>query len=173
MRKSATILTILTLSLALFSCGQKAGEPAAPPDSGAAVKTESSAPADAAYDCQYFGLSLASGWEASPEKFGMVNVLPKGQVSPGLYFKFEGAGNALGTAEASIESMIRNYGGSPMESTTIAGVEFKTTTYTYQNMTQTMHVAFRSGTKVTITIEGVGAKDNPDIKSMLATFAVK
>jgi hypothetical protein len=32
-----------------------------------------------------------------------------------------------------------------------------------------MHVAFRNGTKITITIESVGAKDNPDIKAMLAT----
>jgi hypothetical protein len=69
--------------------------------------------------------------------------------------------------------MIADYGGSPMETTLIAGTEFKTTTYSYSGMTQTMHVAFRNGTKITITIEGAGAKENPDIKAMLASVALK
>ncbi len=109
-------------------------------------------------------MTVAEGWEAGPLTFGMVNVLPRGKVSPGLYFKFEGDGNAAGTAEASIGSMIKNYNGSPMEESAIAGTPFKTTTYSYSGMTQTMHVAFRSGTKVTITIEGANGKENPDIR---------
>jgi hypothetical protein len=73
-------------------------------------------------------MTLAEGWAAGPLTFGMmVNVLPKGKVSPGLYFKFEGNGNAAGTAEGSIETLIKNYGGSPMEDSTVAGTGFKTT----------------------------------------------
>lgn len=174
MRMPVTIFLGLIMTLALFSCGgQKATQAVDSSDPGAAEKKESAAPAGAAYDCKYFGLTLASGWDGTAEKFGMAMVLPKGQVSPGLYFKFEGDGNAAGTAEASINTMIQNYGGSPMESTTIAGIEFKTTTYPYSGMQQTMYVAYRNGTKITITIEGVGAKDNPDIKAMLATVVLK
>jgi hypothetical protein len=121
----------------------------------------------AAYECKYFTMILAAGWQASPERAGLVNVLPAGNVSPGLYFKFEGDGRALGTAEASIGEMIRNYNGSPMSETVIAGARFRSTTYTYGGMVQTMQVAFRNGTKITVTIEGKGASDNPDIRAML------
>jgi len=34
-------------------------------------------------------------------------------------------------------------------------------------------VAFRQGTKITITIEGLKAKDNPDIKAMLSSLVLK
>lgn len=174
MRMPVTIFLGLTVTLALFSCGgQKATHATDSSDTGAAAKKESAAPAGAAYDCKYFGLTLASGWDATAEKFGMAMVLPKGQISPGLYFKFEGEGNAAGTAEESINTMIQNCGGSPMESATVAGIEFKTTTYPYSGMQQTMYVAYRNGTKITITIEGMGAKDNPDIKAMLATVVLK
>ncbi len=41
-------------------------------------------------------------------------------------------------------------------------------------MTQTMLVAFRNGTKVTITIEGANGKENPDNPGhMLASVALK
>jgi len=36
-----------------------------------------------------------------------------------------------------------------------------------------MHVAFRHGTKITITIEGVNGRDNPDIQAMLASLKLK
>jgi len=162
MKKTFLILAFLTgLIVLLACCGDKGttGEP------GNLTGK--------AYDCKYFTMTLAAGWDAGPPTFGMVNVLPLGKISPGLYFKFEGDGNAAGTAEASIASMIQNYGGSPMEDTVIAGTVFKTTTYTYNNMTQTMHVAYRNGTKITVTIEGAGAGDNADIKGMLATVALK
>jgi hypothetical protein len=168
----AVLLSAAAIVLLVGCGGEKAAEPAG---RTAAPAAEAARPAakGAPYDCRDFSLTLAEGWEASPLNMGMVNVLPKGKVSPGLYFKFEGDGNAVGTAEASIQSMISGYGGSPMESTTIAGVEFKTTTYSYSGMTQTMHVAFRDGTKITITIEGAGGKDNADIKAMLATLSLK
>jgi hypothetical protein len=166
------VLSAAVIITLVFCGGEKAAKQT---DTAADVPAAAEQPSaeGTAYDCQYFSLTLAEGWEASPLNMGMVNVLPKGKTSPGLYFKFEGNGNAAGTAEASIESMIKNYGGSPMESTTIAGVEFKTTTYAYSGMTQTMHVAFRDGTKITITIEGAGAKDNPDIQAMLASLKLK
>ena len=126
-----------------------------------------------AYDCKDFTMTLAAGWDASPETFGMVNVLPKGKISPGLYFKFEGNGHAAGTAEEAIHSVVKNYGGSPMTSSVIAGLEFKTTTYVYEKMHQTMHVAYRNGTKITITLEGVGAADNPGIQAMLKSVKLK
>jgi hypothetical protein len=171
MRK--TIL-LAVLPLLLLACGgdkAKAGE-----EAGTAVPTAQAAnavPQGSPYDCSYFSLTLAEGWAAGPPSFGMVNVLPKGKVSPGLYFKFEGDCNAAGSAEASIESMIKNYGGAPMTESTIAGTVFKTTTYSYSGMTQTMHVAFRNGTKITITVEGAGAADNPDIRAMLGTLVLK
>jgi hypothetical protein len=174
MKKTVFLFVFLVAIMALLACGgdkTRAGEPASSVD--AVTKTEAAAPTGKAYDCKYFTITLADGWDAGPLTFGMVNVLPKGKVSPGLYFKFEGDGSAVGTAEASISTMIRDYGGSPMEDNTIAGTMFKTTTYTYNNMTQTMHVAYRNGTKITITIEGAGAKDNPDIKAMLATVVLK
>jgi len=174
MKKTVAVLVFLTVMMVLSSCGgdkAKAGEPAG--SAAAVAKNEIAVPASKAYDCKYFTITLAEGWDAGPLTFGMVNVLPKGKVSPGLYFKFEGDGNAAGTAEGSINSMIQNYGGSPMEDITIAGAGFKTTTYTYSGMTQTMHMAYRNGTKITITIEGVNAKDNTDIKAMLGTVALK
>jgi len=173
MKSSFAVLLSIFAIISLAGCGgEKAAEPAGAAAETAAASAQPAAKG-AAYDCKYFSLTLADGWEASPLNLGMVNVLPKGKMSPGLYFKFEGDGNAAGTAEGSINAMITNYGGSPMASTTIAGVEFKTTTYAYSGMTQTMHVAYVKGTKVTITIEGAGAKDNPDIKAMLAGLSLK
>jgi hypothetical protein len=172
MRKISVALVCLAVMVAMTGCG--GGKTADQPTSaGAEPQPKKPAPAGKPYDCQYFSFTVAEGWEAGPLTFGMVNVLPKGQASPGLYFKFEGDGNAVGTAEQSINTMIADYGGSPMETTLIAGTEFKTTTYSYSGMTQTMHVAFRNGTKITITIEGAGAKENPDIKAMLASVALK
>ena len=171
MKKTAMGLMLLAL---LFSCGgdkAKAGETAGA--APAAAESKGAAPGGGAYGCAYFTMTVSPGWQAGPLTFGMVNVLPIGKVSPGLYFKFEGGGNAAGTAEASINIMIKNYHGSPSEDTVIAGTVFKTTTYTYNGMTQTMNIAFRNGTKITITIEGVNGKDDPDIKAMLATVVLK
>ena len=165
MKKSVAILVFLTVMMVLLSCGKD--------KAGSVAKNESVVFTGKAYDCKHFTMTVAEGWEAGPLTFGMVNVLPKGKISPGLYFKFEGDGNAAGTAESSINSMIQNYGGSPMADTTIAGTGFKITTYTYSGMTQTMHVAYRNGTKITITIEGENAKDNADIKAMLGTVVLK
>ncbi|MCX6565474.1 MAG: hypothetical protein NTW38_03480 [Candidatus Aminicenantes bacterium] len=168
MKKLLTILVCLALAFATVACGVKKGEEATA--SGAApAKPKDAVAMSGEYVCRYFNMTIASGWQASPEKLGMVNVLPNGKISPGLYFKFEGDGNALGTAEESINTMISGYNGSPMGMTTIDGVEFKTTTYTYSGMTQTMYVAYREGTKITVTIEGEGAKDNRDITAMLGT----
>jgi hypothetical protein len=174
MNKAFTVLTILMAVTALIACGsKKTGETAAAVATPAAAQVQKAAPAGTPYGCEKFSLTLAPGWAASPLKIGMVNVLPEGKISPGLYFKFEGEGNAVGTAEGSIEEMIKSYGGSPMESTTIGGLEFKTTTYAYSGMTQTMHVAFRNGSKTTITIEGSNGKEIPEIKAMLASVAWK
>jgi hypothetical protein len=167
MKKTMAALIFLVLMAVLVCCGGEKGA------AGTAGKKEAAPAVGTAYDCNYFSMTVAQGWEAGPLTLGMVNVLPKGKVSPGLYFKFEGDGNALGTAEASIDSMIKDYNGSPMADSTIAGIPFKTTTYSYSGMTQTMYVAFRSGTKVTITIEGANGKDNPDIQAMLASVAFK
>jgi hypothetical protein len=174
MKKTATSLIFLAMVLLLPACGSDkgaAGEPAG--SAAAAAKNENVPSAGKAYDCTHFTMTVADGWEAGPLTYGMVNVLPKGKVSPGLYFKFEGEGKAVGTAEGSIGSMIQNYGGSPMTATAIAGTVFKSTTYNYSGMTQTMHVAFRNGTKITITIEGVNGRDNPDVKAMLASLKLK
>ncbi len=174
MKKTMAVLVFLMSMAVLFSCGgDKSTAGAAAGPVVATAKEEIAPPAGQAYDCKYFTMTVAQGWEAGPLTFGMVNVLPMGKVSPSLYFKFEGDGNAAGTAEASIENMIKNYNGVPMTDGSIAGTVFKSTTYTYSGMTQTMHVAFRNGTKITITIEGVSGKDNPDIKAMLATVALK
>jgi len=173
-KSSFAVLLSVAAIMSLAGCGgEKAAEPTNAAAAAPAAEAAQPAAKGAPYDCQYFSLTLAKGWEASPEQMGMVNILPKGRMSPGLYFKFEGNGNAMGTAEGSINTMIRDYGGSPMETTSIAGVEFKTTSYSYSGMQQTMHVAFRNGTKITITIEGSGGKDNADIRAMLATLALK
>ena len=176
MRKITVIFLVLGLALTVMACGEKPAEKGATakPGQQAVKKADKPAPAKGeAYDCEKFSLTLADGWKAGPLKMGMVNVLPNGKYSPGLYFKFEGNGNAAGTAEASIESMIERYNGSPMESTTIAGIEFKTTTYSHGGSDQTMHVAFHEGTKITITIEGKDAKNNADIKAMIASLKLK
>ncbi|MBN2400093.1 MAG: hypothetical protein JXI33_07110 [Candidatus Aminicenantes bacterium] len=166
MNNKMIAMVFLAVLILLPACG---GDKDSTPT---AVGTETTAPAGKVYECKYFTMNLAEGWDAGPMTFGMINVLPKGKVSPGLYFKFEGDGNAAGTAESSINSMIENYGGSPMEDSIIAATTFKTTTYAYRGMTQTMHVAFRNGTKITITIEGPKAKENADIQSMLKTLAL-
>ncbi len=172
--KKAVAVPVFLLSIAvLFSCGGDKGSAGAGIPLAAAAKAEIAPAPGQAYDCKYFTMTVAQGWEAGPLTFGMVNVLPRGKVSPGLYFKFEGDGNAAGTAEASIAGMIKNYNGAPMTDSAIAGTAFKTTTYAYSGMTQTMHVAFRNGSKITITIEGVNGKDNADIKAMLATVTLK
>lgn len=169
MKKPSSLIVCLALIAVVAACGGKKGEETA---AGAPAETPK-APAGQAYDCADFAMTLAPGWQASPENMGMVNVLPNGKVSPGLYFKFEGSGNAVGTAEQSIGSMIANYNGSPMETAVIGGVEFKVTTYAYGGMTQTMYVAFRNGTKITITTEGAGAKDLPEIKAMISSVQFK
>ena len=98
MKKIAIVLTLLTV---LFSCG---GDKATAGDAAGAASAVSgnagAAPKGGAYECTYFTMTVSQGWQAGPLTFGMVNVLPRGKVSPGLYFKFEGDGNAAGTAEA-------------------------------------------------------------------------
>jgi hypothetical protein len=165
-KKLSSLIVCLALIGAVAACGGKKGE-------DTAVAQAPQAAAGTTYDCADFTMTVASGWQASPENLGMVNVLPAGKISPGLYFKFEGSGNAVGTAEESINTMIANYGGSPMESVTIGGVEFKATTYAYSGMTQTMFVAFRNGTKITITTEGPGARDLPEFKAMISSVQFK
>lgn len=180
MRKHHLAIILLASLAALVACGGNKADDAVKPTASDASPTSAPTPTATPagelgkpYDCDKFKIALASGWTASPLNLGMVNVLPEGKITPGLYFKFEGDGNASGTAEASIKSMIKTYGGSPMEATIIGGITFMTTTYTYNNMTQTMHVAFRNGTKITITIEGAGAKDDVGIQRTLASVVWK
>lgn len=171
MQKSILFIACFSLMILMVACGgEKAAEA---PAETIAAPTQTPAPVAADVDNRYFSLKLADGWKAGPLTSGMVNILPQGKYSPGLYFKFEGDGNAMGTAEASIQAMIGEYSGSPMEDVMIAGTTFKSTTYTYGGSPQTMHVAFRDGTKVTITIEGKDGKDNPDIQAMLKTLVLK
>lgn len=177
MKKIIAMAVCFIAMAALVSCGeQKPTETTGANETPATQATSTENTGDAAmgnaYDCKYFTMTVADGWEAGPETYGMVNVLPKGKTSPGLYFKFEGP-NAAGSAKESIEGMIKNYNGTPMESATIAGIEFATTTYTYSNMFQVMHVAYRDGTKITITLEGEGVRDLPEIKSMLESVVLK
>lgn len=169
MKRLITLFVVVLGLAVLVACG---GEKAVTGTAGGTAET--AAPAGETVDNELLAMTLADGWKAGPVTRGMVNVLPAdGRTSPGLYFKFEGHGNAAGTAEASIQSMIDNYNGSPMLGTMIAGIPFKTTTYTFSKSVQTMHVAFREGTKITITIEGEGAKDNPDIQAMLNSLKIK
>lgn len=173
MKKIIALVVCFIAIAALVSCGEsKPTETAEKIEPTTQGTNTGDAATGNAYDCKYFTMTVADGWEAGPETFGMVNVLPKGKTSPGLYFKFEGPDMA-GTAEESIDGMIKTYNGTPMESTTIAGIEFKTTTYTYSNMFQVMHVAYRNGTKITITLEGEGVRDLPEIKSMLESVVLK
>lgn len=177
--KKIIALAVCFIAMAAFvSCGESkptetAEKTETPATQGTSVENTGDSAMGNTYDCKYFTMTVAEGWEAGPEQLGMVNVLPKGKVSPGLYFKFEGDGNAAGTAEESIGGMIKTYNGTPIESTTIAGIEFKTTTYTYSNMFQVMHVAYRNGTKITITLEGEGVRDLPEIKAMLESVVLK
>ncbi len=174
MKKNEFVPVFMAALALMLACGGDGGTVSPPArETSAASQNERAAPASQAFDCKHFTMTVAEGWQAGPLTFGMVNVLPRGKISPGLYFKFEGDGNAAGTAEASIQSMIRQYGGTPMTSTLIAGAGFKTTTYTYSGMTQTMHVAFRNGTKISITIEGKEAKDDPAIRAMLGSVILK
>lgn len=176
MKKIIALVVCFIAIAALVSCSEskptETAEKTEPAAQGTSAENTGDAVTGNAYDCKYFTMSVADGWEAGPETFGMVNVLPRGKTSPGLYFKFEGPDMA-GTAEESIDGMIKTYNGTPMESTTIAGIEFKTTTYTYSNMFQVMHVAYRNGTKTTITLEGEGVRDLPEIKSMLESVVLK
>lgn len=177
MKKIIALAVCFIAIAALVSCGEsKPAETAEKTETPATQSTSTENTGDAAmgdaYDCKYFTMTVADGWEAGPEQLGMVNVLPKGKISPGLYFKFEGP-YTTGTSEDSINAMIKDYNGTPMESTTIAGVEFKTTTYVFRNMFQVMHIAQRGGTKVTITLEGEGVRDLPEIKSMLESVVLK
>jgi hypothetical protein len=177
MKKIIALAVCFIAIVALVSCGEsKPTETDMKNETPATQSTSTENTGDVAmgntYDCKYFTMTLADDWEAGPETFGMVNVLPKGKISPGLYFKFEGP-NTAGTAEESIIGMIKTYNGTPMESTTIAGMEFMTTTYTYSNMFQVMHVAYRDSTKITITLEGEGVRDLPEIKAMLESVVLK
>ena len=170
MKKVLALTLCLIAVLAAASCGGgNASEKKETQSETANNQTSVAMGSD--YDCKYFSMKIAQGWEAGPETYGMVNVLPKGQVSPGLYFKFEP--NSLGTAEQSIENMIKDYKGSPMKNVVIAGAQFAATTYTYNNSPQTMYVAYYNGAKVTITIEGERAQDIPVFKAMLDTLELK
>lgn len=178
MKKIIALVVCFIAMAAFVSCGEsKLNETAentqTPATQGTSVENTGDVAMGNAYDCKYFTMTVADGWEAGPETYGMVNVLPKGKTSPGLYFKFEGDGNAAGTAEESIEYMIKTYNGTPMETKFIVAEEFKTTSYTYNNLHQVMYVAYRNGTKITITLEGEGVEDLPEIKSMLESVVLK
>lgn len=173
MKKSVLLIACFSLMILMVACGGEKAVEAPAENSVAPTQASAPSPIIPDVDNRYFSLKLAEGWKAGPLTSGMVNILPQGKYSPGLYFKFEGDGNAAGTAEASIKAMISEYSGSPMEDAVFAGTTFKSTTYTYGGSPQTMHVAFRDGTKVTITIEGKDGKDNPDIQAMLKTLVLK
>ena len=165
MRKCAVVIGCLAVIFAATGCGGK-GTPA---DSAHAP----AAAVDGVYDGEFFTMTLASGWEAAPQTRGSVTVVPKDAWVPKLSFDFEDKGDAPGTAEEAVEAIIARFEGSPMESTEIGGVEFKTTTYIFAGSTLTTHVAFRQGTKISISIEHDDAGDNPDIQTMLDSVSPK
>lgn len=168
MKKTVLMSVFASFLVLLAACGGSSAAPA--PDKAPQETVQSSGEA---YDCQAFSMTVAEGWVAGPLNMGMVNVLPKGKSSPGLYFKFEGNGNAAGSAEASMENMVKSYNGTILPDVTVSGQVFKGVSYNYGGSSQTMLVAFIDGTKVTLTIEGSGAWENPDIQKMLKSVSLK
>ena len=168
MKKKLFSLLVVSLMFWLAACGGS-GQTAPADEQSAAVPASNGT----VYDCPAFSMILAEGWQAGPLTLGMVNVLPKGKTSPGLYFKFEGNGNAAGSAEASINNMVKQYGGTVLADQIVSGQLFKGVGYTFGGSSQTMLVAFIRGTKVTLTIEGEGAWENPDIRAMLKSVKIK
>ncbi len=172
MKKMVFFCALALLLFLLPACGGDAPAPAPAPATNTAARTIPSSTGEA-YVCPAFSMTVAEGWTAGPLNMGMVNVLPKGKNSPGLYFKFEGNGNALGSAEASMENMVKNYNGTAMADVTVSGQVFKRVSYSHGGSSQNMLVAFIHGTKVTLTVEGDGAWENPDIQNMLKSVVLK
>jgi len=162
------IVGCLALVFAATGCGDKSGDEGTWAESARVP----AAAEDAAYDGKYFSMTVASGWVSEPQNGGRVIFLPKDGWIPKIGFDFEDMGDGPGTAEEAVKAIIARFDGSPMESTEIGGVEFKTTTYKFAGSTLTTHIAFRKGTKINITIEDDDAED-PDIRAMLGSVAFK
>ncbi|MFC2146590.1 hypothetical protein ACFLRT_04425 [Acidobacteriota bacterium] len=129
------------------------------------------------FENDYFKATIPVGWTVFDDsKLAMMQIYPKGDTSmyrTTIHLKFEGKGNWHGTPEQSIASMASSYNGTAPEKIVINGTEYYKTTYEYSGHKQTMMVAKKDGSKITVTMVGKDYDKNPDIPKILETISYK
>ncbi len=134
-----------------------------------------------AFESKYFKVTLMPGWTVFEDtKLPVARIYPEkdtGMYAPTIHLKFEGPLSGhyewAGTPDKAIADMSKSYGGSAPEKEVIGGLEYYKTTYTFSNMKQTMYIAKKDGTKVSLTLVGTDYDKLPEIPAMVKTIAVK
>jgi len=113
-------------------------------------------------------------WLKDDSRIGMMMILPEtgNPEKSGVYLKFEGP-NWTGTPEESIAEMAKNYQGTPPQSVVCNGRTFVQTSYEYSGSKQTMMIAKKDGTKITVTLEGAEHASSPAVRQILESLVVK
>ena len=145
-----------------------------------AAEAKASKAKGSVFENDFFKADIPEGWTVFDDsKVAMMRIYPekdKSVFAPTIHLKFEGkkAGRSewSGTPEQSIADMAKNYKGTAPEKVVINGVEYYKTTYDYGGK-QTMMVARKDGTKITVTLVGRDYHKNPTIEEILKTISYK
>lgn len=174
--KRFAYVCIVLLAFGLFiACGDNetpsadvAEETAAPEAAETAANT---------FENSFFKADIPAGWTVFDDsKVKMMRIYPEKDTSifaPTIHFKFEGSGKWGSTPEQAIKEMAGNYEGSAPEKEIINGVEYWKTMYEYGGQKQTMYVAKKDGTKITVTVVGRDYEKLPEIMKTLSTVSYK
>lgn len=173
MKRFFSHVVILLLVIGLTAACGGNGETGA---DGAAKKDAAKAGGEA-FENAFFKATITDGWTVFDDsKVKMMRIYPKNDTSmyaPTIHLKFEGNGNWPGTPEGAITDFAKNYKGSAAQKEVINGLEYYKTTYEYGGHKQTMMVAKKDGSKITISLVGADYDTNPAIPQILKTIVIK
>jgi hypothetical protein len=156
----------------LAACGNAAtGGAAAEVSKDSAVSAATAAPTadpSLAVETEAFSLTMAPGWTKMDIPGGVQIYKGNDLLEISLY----GSNMSEGDDTAAIESFIKLYNGTPMETAELWGFQFKKTTCAYNGLNQTLMTCILDGKQLKVQT-GTKEASNPDITAMIDSVKLK
>jgi hypothetical protein len=157
------LVFLLSLSFVCASCGQNTEQTPGSDDNAVPGTVQTTAE---------FSILVPEGWEFVD--FG--NAALQTYSKDGAFIvevKQEGLNMTEGDVKATLESLRKQYNGSPLQTMDMLGLRFFMTTYDVQSMHQSKYTALKDGKKFSITLSGPAHETDPVMQAVFASIKIR
>lgn len=160
-----TLMLAFLLTAGFVSCGQSGEKAEAGGEEAASVPGIVKESAD-------FKILVPEGWEFQDFGNGTVQTYNK---SGTFLVQLQKAGMNMTEkdVESSLESLRKQYNGTPMKKMDMLGLSFYTTTFVAAGRSQTFYNALKDGKKISIGLSGPDHEKDPTIQAVFKSVALK